>query len=84
MIFSLSIVAKLKELGWEKDLAGIRAPDELGEHKLVNKPQRLTPRSQSAHSFTEQIIHAPFPSLENYRETHGSIHGRDARQAPRS
>ncbi|PPQ99540.1 hypothetical protein CVT24_005330 [Panaeolus cyanescens] len=39
-----AIKEKLKELGWEQDLNGIRNPDSLAKHKLVNKPQRLTER----------------------------------------
>ncbi|KAF9056059.1 hypothetical protein BJ165DRAFT_1522011 [Panaeolus papilionaceus] len=39
-----AIKTKLKELGWEEDLNGIRYPDSLSDHKLINKPQRLTQR----------------------------------------
>ncbi|KAF8634888.1 hypothetical protein AX15_000640 [Amanita polypyramis BW_CC] len=39
-----AIVQKLKALGWEKDLESIRYPDDLGDHKHVKAPQRLTER----------------------------------------
>ncbi|KAF8641235.1 hypothetical protein AX17_000869 [Amanita inopinata Kibby_2008] len=36
--------AQLKALGWERDLAGIKYPDALEDHRLVKVPQRLTER----------------------------------------
>lgn len=37
-----AIIQKLKDLGWAQDIAGIRYPDSLDQHKLVDRPQRLT------------------------------------------
>lgn len=40
-----SITQKLEDLGWAEDLAGICMPDSLANHKLVDRPQLLTERS---------------------------------------
>jgi len=42
---SNSIIKKLEDLGWGIDIAGIRDPDYLEDHKHVNKAQRLTEKS---------------------------------------
>jgi len=39
------IIQKLEDLGWSQDIAGIRYPDSLAQHKLVDRPQRLTEKS---------------------------------------
>lgn len=39
------IIGKLQDLGWGQDIAGIRYPDSLTLHKLVDRPQRLTEKS---------------------------------------
>ena len=41
-----SITQRLEDLGWAEDLASIRLPDSLANHKLVDRPQLLTERSE--------------------------------------
>ncbi|KAF8963884.1 hypothetical protein BDZ97DRAFT_1818344 [Flammula alnicola] len=38
------IIQKLEELGWASEIQSIRLPDSFAQHKLVNRPQRLTDR----------------------------------------
>jgi hypothetical protein len=45
------IIGKLQDLGWGQDIASIRYPDSLAQNKLVDRPQRLTEKSQCAQSF---------------------------------
>jgi hypothetical protein len=44
------IIQKLEDLGWSQDIAGIRYPDSLAQHKLVDRPQRLTEKSECTQS----------------------------------
>ncbi|KAG5638024.1 hypothetical protein H0H81_002225 [Sphagnurus paluster] len=46
---------ELTQLGYGKDIEGIRAPDSLKNHDLVKKPQKLTERSTLFHSVPFKI-----------------------------
>ncbi|KAF9535715.1 hypothetical protein CPB83DRAFT_842210 [Crepidotus variabilis] len=38
----IAVEKELEDLGWGDEVKGIKAPDSLAKHKLVDRPQRLT------------------------------------------